>query len=182
MDGGQPLPRLWLMTDERMGDDLMRALARLPAGGGIVFRHYSLAPAERRSLFEAVKATAHKRGQMLLLAGPDDEARAWGADGSHGRGPGTGFRSAPVHDLAEIEAARRDRADLLFLSPVFPTRSHPDAPALGPEQFSRLARTAHAKVIALGGMTAERFVALDGAWGWAGIDAWLPDRPGARGT
>jgi len=77
----QPLPRLWLMTDERQGDGLLPAVARLPAGAGIVFRHYSLAEVARRDLFDRVKAAAPG---LVLLAGPAAEARAWGADGSHG--------------------------------------------------------------------------------------------------
>ena len=168
----QPLPRLWLMTDERLGEGLFAALQRLPGGGGIVFRHYSLPEAERRALFEEVKALAHRRNQLLLLAGPAEQALAWGADGSHGRGPGHDLRSAPVHDLAEIRAAERDGADFLFLSPVFATRSHPGARPLGPARFNLLARRTKLPVIALGGMNAIRARRLREAYGWAGIDAW----------
>lgn len=168
----QPLPRLWLMTDERQSDDLFGAIARLPPGSGIVFRQYGLAPEERRALFEQVKRKAQANGLMLLLAGPAGDAAAWGADGSHGRGPGEGLRSAPVHDLEEIRAAEAAGAALLFLSPVFATRSHPGARPLGPERFAALAGAARLPVIALGGMDAERFRRLSGAYGWAAIDAW----------
>jgi thiamine-phosphate pyrophosphorylase len=166
MDLGQPLPRLWLMTDERQGDGLLGAVARLPAGAGIVFRHHSLAEAERRALFERVRA-AH--GGLLILAGP---AADWGADGSHGRGPAEGLRTAPAHDLAEIRAAEAAGAALIFLSPVFPTRSHPGAKTLGAAGFSALATQASLPVIALGGMNEARAKGLAGAYGWAGIDAW----------
>lgn len=172
----QPLPRLWLMTDERQGEGLWSAVERLPKGAGIVFRHYSLPPAERRALFERVRQIARGRGLILLLAGTAKLADAWGADGSHGRGPARdgGLRSAPAHDLAEIKAAERNGADFLFLSPVFATRSHPDARPLGPLGFGRLARRTHLPVIALGGMNARRGRRLErhGAYGWAGIDAW----------
>ena len=169
----QPLPRLWLFTDERLGEQLHAAVERLPRGGGIVFRQYSLALPERRLLFDALHRVALRRGLMLLLAGTAAQARAWGADGSHGRGRGTGFRSAPVHDLAEIRAAERAGANLLFLSPVFATRTHPEAVPLGPRRFSRLAHRTHLPVIALGGMSAERAQKMRalGAYGWAGIDA-----------
>ena len=110
---------------------------------------------------------------MLLLAGPASLAERWGADGSHGRGPGRGFRSAPVHDYAEIRAAERNDADLLFLSPVYPTASHRDAKTLGLARFAWLARRTPLPVIALGGMNASRGkrLASFGAYGWAGIDA-----------
>ena len=172
MERRQPLPRLWLMTDERLGEGLWPALDRLPQGAGIVFRHYGLAEAERRRMFDRVAAAARRRSLMLLLAGPAAQAAAWGADGSHGRGRGPGLRSAPVHDLAEIRAAERDRAALLFLSPVFATRSHPEARPLGPTRFNFLARRTQLPVIALGGMDDVRVRRLREAYGWAGIDAW----------
>ena len=169
----QPLPTTWLMTDERMGDSLFAAIGRLPAGSGIVFRHYSLPEAERRALFDRVRVAA--RGHLLLLAGPAALAASWGADGSHGGGPGAGLHSTPVHGLGEIRAAERDGAGLLFLSPVFATRSHPDARPLGLEGFGELVRETRLPVIALGGMDAARAreTAALGAHGWAGIDAWL---------
>jgi thiamine-phosphate pyrophosphorylase len=161
------------MTDERLGERLFDAIERLPPRrAGIVFRHYGLAEAERRALFEQVKTLARSTGLMLLLAGPASRARLWGADGSHGRGRGAGLRSAPVHDLREIRAAERDGAALLFLSPVYPTRSHPGAKLLGPGRFTLLARRTRLPVIALGGMDDERARRMRGAYGWAGIDAW----------
>ena len=67
------------------------------------------------------------------------------------------------------------RASLVFVSPVFATRSHPGAPALGLDRAKRLAEAAGAPAIALGGMNARRFAELEGLYGWAGIDAWLGD-------
>jgi thiamine-phosphate pyrophosphorylase len=159
------------MTDERLGDRLFEAIGRLPDDGGIVFRHYRTA--DRRALFDRVVEAARERGILALLAGPAEEAEAWGADGSHGRGPGAGLRTAPAHDLAEIRAAEAAGAAALFLSPVFATRSHPDAAALGSERFARLAAQTRLPVIALGGMDETRVAALEGAYGWAGVDAWL---------
>jgi thiamine-phosphate pyrophosphorylase len=174
MSARQSLPRLWLMTDERQGDGLFAALARLPAGAGIVFRHYGLPEKERRALFREVLSMARGGGQLLLLAGPAEIAKAWRADGSHGRGPGAGLRSAPAHDLREIRAAERAGVALIFLSPVFRTRSHPRADPLGPVHFGFLCRRTRLPVIALGGVDAKRARALRlrGAYGWAGIDAW----------
>ncbi len=170
MNARQPLPRLWLMTDERQSDGLLDAVARLPRGAGVVFRHYSLAESERRALFERV-CEAHSG--LLLLAGPAEQASAWGADGSHGRGRGQGLRSAPAHDFSEIRAAERAGAAFIFLSPVFATRSHPGAPTLGLARFAWLARRTPLPVIALGGMNEARGkrLASFGAYGWAGIDA-----------
>lgn len=164
----QPLPRLWLMTDERQGEALWAALERLPRGAGIVFRHYGLAPRERRRTFERVRTVARRRGLVVLLAG---DARGWKADGLHGSRRPT---SAPAHDLPQIRAAERAGARLLFVSPVFATRSHPGTKPLGRVRFGLLVRQARLPVIALGGLTAKRARSLRpmGIHGWAAIDAW----------
>lgn len=167
------LPRIWMMTDERQGDGLLAAVERLPPRrAGIVFRHYSLAGPERRALFDRVKGLARHRGLMLLLAGPAAQAFAWGADGSHGRDRDAGLRTAPAHNARDIRAAERAGAAALFLSPVHPTRSHPEAPTLGSARFAALARRTKLPVIALGGMDSARARSLPGAYGWAGVDAW----------
>ena len=62
MTANQPQwPREWLMTDERIGDRLWEAIAALPSGAGVVFRHYSLADRERRELGLALAAAALRR-------------------------------------------------------------------------------------------------------------------------
>ncbi|QGP79633.1 thiamine phosphate synthase [Sphingobium sp. CAP-1] len=175
------LPDLWLMTDERVADAaLLAAAARLPkGGGGIVFRHYRTDPAARRALFEALRRIALRRRLLLLLAGPVRMAAAWRADGAHGRDPKRAtrplLRSRPAHDAREVLAACG--ADLCFLSPLFPTRSHPSAPALGRVRFAALARRVEAPVMALGGVRAAHRGMLYGigAQGWAAIDG-LVDR------
>ncbi len=160
-------PRLWLMTDERQGEELWRALERLPRGAGVVFRHYSLPRPERRALFDRVRAIAGRRGLVLVAAG----APLPGADGAHGR-RGRGLRTASAHNLRELRAAERAGADLVFLSPVFATRSHPGGKPLGARRFSLLAHQARVPVVALGGVDAGKARKLGGAYGWAGIDAW----------
>lgn len=177
-----PLPALWLMTDERMGDALWRALARLPRGSGVVFRHHATPRAARRRVFEAVRRIARARRLVLVLAGSERDAIGWRADGWHGRSAHVARlrpRTASVHDRAELAAARRCGAARIFLSPVFTTRSHSEARPLGRVRFGLIAGGARG-VIALGGMDARRFRALRllGAEGWAAIDAWTP-RPRA---
>ena len=174
-----PLPTLWLMTDERQGAALIAAVRRLPRGAGIVFRHHRVPAARRRALFYAIRPIARARGLTLLLAGPPGLARRWGADGSHGPGP-AGVRSAAVHDRAELRVARG--ADLIFVSPVFATRSHPGAATLGLAGFARLARLAAMPVIALGGMTARRarLTKKLGGYGWGAIDGLTPRSRHAR--
>lgn len=168
-----PLPRLWLMTDERMGDALWSALARLPRGSGIVFRHYSLSAADRRALFAKITKVAHRRGLLLVRAGGQRLGRR--EAGVHGgRRAGAMFLTFPAHSRTEAIAAVRKGADLLFVSPVFATRSHPGARPLGRVRLGLMIRGLDVPVIALGGMDARRAASLKGlgVYGWAGIDAW----------
>ena len=128
-----------------------------------------------------MRAVARRRGLLLLLAGNARTARAWGADGWHGRRGASAhvrqdmLHSAPVHDVTEMRAAERNGADVLLLSPVFPTRSHRGARALGRVRFALLVRQARRPVIALGGMDAQRWQEMrgTGATGWAAIDGWI---------
>ena len=170
-----PLPQTWLMTDERMGGSLWDALARLPRGSGVIFRHYGLSPGERGALFARVAKVARRRGLVLIRAGTERLGR--GEAGNHGqRGPG--LRTWPAHSRREAISGIRAGADLLFLSPVFPTRSHPGARALGRARLGLLMRGLSVPVIALGGMDARRAASLQalGIYGWAAIDAWTVDR------
>ncbi len=154
-----PLPRLWLMTDERMGDALFPAITKLPRGSGIVFRHYSLAPRQRLALLRKIEQLARRYRHVVILGGK-----------SHGRHRGA--IAAPVHSIPERIAAERAGARLLFVSPVHATRSHTDAKPLGRVRFGLLTRGAKLPVIALGGMTASRARALRPfkIYGWAAID------------
>jgi thiamine-phosphate pyrophosphorylase len=158
------------MTDERLGDGLIDAVRALPKGSGIVFRHYATPAKERRALFRATQVIARRNGHRLLLAGPARLAQVWGADGSHGRLRGA--VTAPVHSLQEIRAAERAGAQLLLVSPIFATRSHPGQSGMGARRLANLVRQAKQPVIALGGMTQARFKALrrTGIYGWAAID------------
>ncbi|HEX8578376.1 MAG TPA: thiamine phosphate synthase [Allosphingosinicella sp.] len=169
----QSLPRLWLFTDERLGDRLVGALERLPRGAGVVFRHYSLPAAERRALWERVRLVGRRRGLTLIVAGPALPS----ADGAHNR-RGAGIRTWSAHNLRELRAAERAGAHLVFLSPVYSTATHPGAAFLGPQRFTSLARKAKVPVVALGGMDAEKARHLSGAYGWAGIDAWAKPAAG----
>ncbi|MGE4321452.1 MAG: thiamine phosphate synthase [Sphingobium sp.] len=174
------VPTFWLMTDERVSDAaLLAAAAHLPKGrGGIVFRHYHTPRAARRALFERLRVVARRRRLVLMLAGDMGTAVAWRADGRHGRdnGPRHAVRpmlySAPAHDVREVLAAGRGGVDLLFLSPLFPTRSHPGKRHLGCVRFAAIAGQARVPVMAMGGVRPahRRWLGRIGAAGVAAID------------
>lgn len=172
-----PLPRIWLISDARNDAALEHALARLPRGSGLIYRHYHLPPPERRARFTHLARVARRYGHRIVLAGTAQEARRWGADGAYGApaqlAPGPNIlRLATVHSLHELTAAQRARADAVLISPVFPTRSHPGARALGSLRFRLLAARSDVPAIALGGMTPHRARQFP-RYGWAAIDGFI---------
>lgn len=163
LNPGPGLPRLWLFTDPRRLPDPLAAAARLPRGAGIVAR--GLDPAMRMRLARL----ARRRRLALQVAGDGRAALALRAGlhvperGAAGLLPFLAARRAgarfarltlAAHGRGAAARARRLGADLVFLSPVFPTASHPGAPALGPLRWAALARRFGCPVAALGGVTA----------------------------
>jgi thiamine-phosphate pyrophosphorylase len=57
-----------------------------------------------------------------------------------------------VHSRSALWAAVRARFDAAFVSPVFPTRSHPDRPGIGPLRLAGLVRSSPIAIVALGGI------------------------------
>lgn len=171
------------MTDERMGDALWPALTRLPRGAGVIFRHYSLPDALRRALFARISQVARRRGLVLIRAGSTPFR---GEQGAHNQGTRQrrGLRTHAAHNAREVVAARRQGADVVLISPVFPTRSHRDAPALGVVRAIALARMVPGKAIALGGVNVRRFARLrrGGFIGYAAIDAWTAPVPRVKAS
>jgi thiamine-phosphate pyrophosphorylase len=176
----QDLPRIWLVSDARNDAVLERVLVQLPRGSGLIFRHYHLAPSERRTRFAQLLRLARRRSLTLVWSGTPNEARGVRAGGAYGpplrlgRGPGL-QRLATVHSLRELAFAHRARADAVLISPVFPTDSHPGAPVLGPIRFRLLADWARVPVIALGGMSAKRARGLGGVR-WAAVASFAQAR------
>ncbi len=141
--------------------DLAAVIARLPPGGaGVVFRHDGVPG--RAALARRVARQCRVRRLALVIAGDARLAAAVGA-GVHLRG-GRRALTAPaprrlvtasVHNRRELGLARRAGADIVFISPVFPTASHPGQAALGPLRWRALAAAARPLVAAaLGGLTA----------------------------
>lgn len=187
------VPGIWLFSDERIRAGMVALAAIVPPGSGIVLRHDSLPAGARWRLLRRLARTARTRGLLLMLAGSPALARRWGADGVHLRQPAAAraaqahrlglYVTMPVHNAREARRARRAEANAVFISPLYPTRSHPGAPALGRAAWLRLARLSGTSAIALGGMTSARARKLKrtsgDAPGWAAIDAW-EDRAARR--
>ena len=185
---GSSLPALLLMTDEARLADPLPAANALPAGSGIILRHYG-AP-ERAVLARRLAAIARRRGLVLLVGEDPALARRIGAHGVHL--PERAIRragavrwqrdwliTAAAHSPAALRSAAFAGADAALLSPVFATASHPDVRALGPRRFAALAHASPLPVYALGGIDSARARLLQGsgAVGIAGIGGLIPRTP-----
>ncbi len=172
------LPPLVLFTDDdRLADPLAAARA-LPRGSMVVVR--SRDGARRAALARAMIDLARSRALIVLVAGDGALAAASGADGVHlpeaRLGEAAAWRArrrflitASVHSLAGLAKAKS--VDAVFLSPVFPTASHPGRAALTAVRANAIARGARVPVYALGGIEAGNAGLLSGFAGIAAISA-----------
>jgi thiamine-phosphate pyrophosphorylase len=87
-----PPSRIWLVSDKRNDAGLEQAIARMPRGSGLIFRHYHLAPEQRRMRFATLARRIRGHGGAAVLAGTMAQARMWRADGAYGQPD----RSAPA--------------------------------------------------------------------------------------
>ena len=176
------LPPLLFFTDPTRTPQPWETAARLPAGAGVVFRHFGAADAMETGL--RLRAATKDAGVRLLVGLDADLAERIGADGVHlperalsaayalsGRRPDWLLTGA-AHSLETVKSSRD--LDALVLSPVFPAGGASAAKAaLGIEGFKALAAVAPCPAYALGGISVAKAEALigSGACGIAGVDA-----------
>jgi thiamine-phosphate pyrophosphorylase len=148
-------PRQWLIVDQRNHDSFWVAARKLPRTSGLLLLIQDLPKGRRERLLRRLRRLARVRSLVLL----ENDVGA-----------------KRVHSMRELRRALQQRPRLILLSPIFPTRSHPDWKPLPRMRAAILARLARVPVLALGGMNDRRFSSVQkfGFSGWAGIDAWKP--------
>jgi thiamine-phosphate pyrophosphorylase len=174
---GNLLPPLVLMTDDERLADPLAAARGLPRGSMVIVR--ARQPAHRKRLASAMMTIARGRGLFVLIAGDAALALEVGADGVHlpeaRIGEAAHLRTrhrlitAAVHSLAGLR--KTAWVDAVFLSPVFPTASHPGRSSLTPVRAALIARAARLPVYALGGVEPANAGRLSGFSGIAAIGA-----------
>lgn len=160
------------MTDDERLADPVRAARALPKGSLVIIRARDAK--RRRALADALSA---KTNGLILLAAADPVL----ADELHGlhlpeacAREAAHWRALRPHWVITVaahsaHALHMAYADAALLSPVFPTRSHPGAPALTPARARLMARHAPLPVLALGGINDRNAALLSGFSGIAAI-------------
>ncbi len=117
-------------------------------------------------LYRQARTLAKHYEATLLLNGSPEQALAIQADGVHLSArrllelqsrplPADRWVAASCHTETELCHACRLGLDFVVVSPVKPTRSHPDTPPLGWAGLQALTEMANLPVYALGGMTSD---------------------------
>jgi len=172
------IPSLILITDSsRYSDELLfSALKKADGVDAVLLREKELTSAKLLALAARLREFTTASGAALYIHTQVDIAAAVDADGVHvASGDITNIPairrwlndpaktiSASCHNLKEIRLAEKNGADFLFLSPVFPTESHPGSPHLGIDAFNELASKTSLPVIALGGIDSRNCGGLRG--------------------
>jgi thiamine-phosphate pyrophosphorylase len=176
---GRVLPRAWFMTDPKRTPNPERIVARLPAGFGVIFRHFGAK--DRYKIGERLARLCRRKRLVLLVSADPDLARAIRADGVHW--PETklsGVRkrnsrwieTTSAHSRLAVARAARLSVDAVIVSAIFPSASKSAGKPIGPLTFRALTRNVRLPVYSLGGVNADNAgsIALRSA-GWAAIDA-----------
>ena len=181
--------RLVAITDDlRDGSSGLVARAKAAVRGGSSMVQLRLKDASARELVEVARLLVAELTVPIIVNDRMDVAIAAGAAGVHlGAGdlPVSAARSAAPKDFIigssagnDAELARVAGADYVGIGPIFGSASKLDAgPAIGVQEFSRLAKLAPMPAVAVGGITAENLSGLfaGGAAGVAVIRAIFAD-------
>ncbi|CAH1080163.1 Mutator mutT protein (7,8-dihydro-8-oxoguanine-triphosphatase) / Thiamin-phosphate pyrophosphorylase-like protein [Candidatus Nitrotoga sp. 1052] len=123
-----------------------------------------------RELSLRVVQLAHIYGAQVLINSDIELANEIGADGVHlnstqlaacNSRPSLTWCAASCHNADELQRANNLGFDFVVLSPVLPTRSHPDATHLGWQAFATMAANSAIPVFALGGLCCDD---MEKAW------------------
>lgn len=185
--GGRAIPPVWLFTDEKRLPDPRPVVANLPKGlCGVVFRHDG--DPKRLEIGRDLARLCKLRRNVMVVAGDGKLAHRLRA-GMHlrgGRGNDLALAVAGVpttssaHSRADAVRARRGGAGVIFISPLFETRSHPGATPLGVLRALLLSSNVNATRLTLGGIHAPnvRRIPVPQMVGFGGIGCFLDVDPG----
>ncbi|MDP1555003.1 MAG: thiamine phosphate synthase [Hyphomonas sp.] len=182
------LPPAWFLTDPARTPDPAAIARALPAGFGVIYRHFGAA--DRESVALTLAGICAHRGLAFLVAADPELAAEMGANGVHwpfklrseARRWQTRFavQTVSAHSGRELRAAAGLPVDAALVSAVFASQSRSAGAPLGSLRFRNLVKGAGLPVYALGGITPENAGAIAGMAGFAAVDGMAAFGPQIR--
>ncbi|MCS7083987.1 MAG: thiamine phosphate synthase [Aquificaceae bacterium] len=183
----EKLHRLYAISDRKRRNPVESFRELLERGVRMFqLREKDMSARELYELAKTLRDITKERGALLFINSRVDIAISVGADGVHlprdelspkvvksiSSSLIVGYSA---HSLEEALWAEKEGADYITLSPIFKTRSHPDAKPIGLETLKEVCERVCLPVYALGGVSFERAKQCykNGAFGIAGIDMFL---------
>ena len=176
------LPRALFLNDPARTPDPFTVANRLPAGFGVVYRHFGAA--NRADVAHGLAQVCARRGLVFLVAADPDLAASVGANGVHwpfrlaqqarrwrGR---FSVQTVSAHSGRQLRAAAGLPVDAVLLSTVFASGSASAGRPFGALRFRQLVRGAGLPVYALGGVTADTAAPIASVAGFAAVDGMAP--------
>ena len=174
-------PSIWLFTDSIKTLRPVKLAESLPKRSGVVIRHYN--SKKKEAIIRDILNIKKRRMLTVLISGKN--RRNINVDGNHipqwanYNNKLNKITSISVHTAKDIRKSINLKADLVFISPVFPSTSHKSKHHLGVIKLGLLARLFKKNVVALGGMNNKNIARLRSLpiSGCAGIDIFIKDFP-----
>lgn len=182
------LPPAFFVTDPVRTPDPLAIAAGLPAGFGVIYRHFGAA--DRTAVASDFAHICRRRGLVLLIAADPILACEVDAAGVHwpfrmrqvsrkwqGR---FSLQTMSAHSAKELRIAERFPVDGVLLSTAFASASPSAGRPLGAIRLRQLVRQASCPVYALGGITSDTAGMAAKVAGFAAVDGMGPFGPVIR--
>ena len=173
-DNKQKPPYIWMFTDSIKTSKPVKLTKSLPTKSGVVIRDYN--SKNKETIIRNILNIKKRKNLTVLISGK--YRRNLNVDGNHlpkwlnCNNKIHKMVSISVHTGRDIRKSINVKADLVFISSVFPSSSHKSKQHLGIIKLGLLARLFKKDVIALGGINNKNIARLRSLpiSGCAGID------------
>lgn len=161
----------------------------MPKNSAVIFREYDLKDDERELLARQIMQVCRQKNHKIIIGKNLALATKLRADGVHFSDndklplgalnrqnlPKKFIFSFACHNFLSVLKSQQLKADFIFISPIFVTKSHPNVAALGLMALSKIIRTNKTPIFALGGVNKTNINALKklGTQGFGAIELFL---------
>ena len=170
------IPYIWFLTDSIKTKTPLDTSRKLPVNSGILIRSYNIE--NEKTIIKNIINLKKRKLHTVLVSGRH-KSRS-NIDGAHlPSWLNSSFFinkkliSMSAHGPRDIRKSINIKADIIFISPIFDTTSHPESKNIGVIKLGLIAKLFKKPVIALGGINDNNISRLKGLpiVGCAGIDA-----------